>query len=62
MDLKLEKKITLITDGSKGIGAAITKMCAQQGAFPVAVDCDEEACQRLDRDLKNEGLRTMFVQ
>jgi L-fucose dehydrogenase len=61
VDLNLEKKIILITGGAKGIGAAITKMCAQEGAFPVAVDRDAEACQRLDRDLKNKGLRTMFV-
>ena len=61
MDLNLEKKIILITGGAKGIGAAITKMRAQQGAFPVAVDRDAEVCERLDRDLKNKGLRTMFV-
>jgi L-fucose dehydrogenase len=61
MDLNLENKIIMITGGAKGIGAAITKMCAQEGAFPVAVDRDAEACQRLDRDLKNKGLRTMFV-
>jgi L-fucose dehydrogenase len=61
MDLNLENKIIMITGGAKGIGAAITKMCAQEGAFPVAVDRDTEACQRLDQDLKNKGLRTMFV-
>lgn len=61
MDLNLEKKIVLVTGGAKGIGAAITKMCAQEGALPVAVDRDAEACQRLERDLKNKGLRAMFV-
>lgn len=61
MDLNLEQKIVLVTGGAKGIGAAITKMCAQEGALPVAVDRDAEACQRLERDLKNKGLRAMFV-
>ena len=61
MDLNLEKKIVLVTGGAKGIGASITKMCAQEGALPVAVDRDAEACLRLERDLKNKGLRAMFV-
>jgi L-fucose dehydrogenase len=51
----------LITGGAKGMGAAITKMCAQEGAFPVVVDRDAEACERLDEDLKNNGLQAGFV-
>lgn len=62
MDLNLEKKIVLITGGAKGIGAVITKLCAQEGAFPVALDRDAEACEFLDEDLKNKGLQGMFVQ
>lgn len=61
MDLNLGKKIVLITGGAKGIGAAITKMCAQEGAFPVAVDRDAEACDRLDQDLRNRHLQAAFV-
>ena len=38
MDLKLQGKVVLITGGAKGIGAAITKLCAQEGAVPVVID------------------------
>src|SRR5215831_5796650 len=62
MDLNLQRKIVLITGGAKGIGAAITKMCSQEGAFPVALDRDAEACERLDQDLRNKGLQASFVQ
>lgn len=61
MDLNLENMIVLITGGAKGIGAAITMQCAQEGAFPVALDHDAEACARLDQELKNKGLQGRFV-
>ena len=35
MDLQLENKVVLITGGGKGIGAAIARGCAREGAIPV---------------------------
>ena len=61
MDLKLQGKIVLITGGAKGIGAAITKLCAQEGAVPVVIDRDARACEQFDQDLKGEGLRASFI-
>jgi len=61
MDLDLEKKTVIITGGAKGIGAAITRLCAQEGAFPIAIDRDVEACQHLDQDLKSKCLQAMFI-
>jgi len=36
MDLHLKNKIILITGGAKGIGAAIVRACAHEGAIPVS--------------------------
>ena len=33
MDLQLKDKVVLVTGGAKGIGAAITRTCAQEGAI-----------------------------
>jgi FlaA1/EpsC-like NDP-sugar epimerase len=51
MDLQLKDKVVLVTGGAKGIGAAITRTCAQEGAIAVAVDRDVQACQRLRDEL-----------
>jgi NAD(P)-dependent dehydrogenase (short-subunit alcohol dehydrogenase family) len=36
MDLQLKDKVVLVKAGAKGIGMAITKTCAQEGAIAVA--------------------------
>ena len=43
MDLQLKDKIVLVTGGAKGIGAAIVRTAAAEGAIPVIVDRDVEA-------------------
>ncbi len=55
MDLQLKEKVVLITGGAKGIGAAITRGCAREGAIPVFVDKDVEAGQQLHAELRNGG-------
>ena len=61
MDLQLEDKVVLVTGGAKGIGAAITKTCAQEGAIVVAVDRDLLACQQLHDELHTQGLQIRFI-
>ncbi len=55
MDLQLKDKVILITGGAKGIGAAITRGCAREGAVPVFVDKDVEAGKQLQAELRNGG-------
>jgi L-fucose dehydrogenase len=61
MDLQLKDKVVLVTGGAKGIGAAITKICAQEGAIVVVVDRDVAACQQLHTALTAQPVQTSFI-
>src|SRR5277367_6167423 len=52
MDLQLKGKVVLVTGGAKGIGAAIVRGCATEGAVPVIVDKDIEAGKQLQAELE----------
>jgi L-fucose dehydrogenase len=52
MDLQLKEKVVLITGGAKGIGAAISRAVAAEGAVPVVLDRDEVACATLKNELR----------
>jgi L-fucose dehydrogenase len=55
MDLELKDKVILITGGAKGIGAAIARTVAQEGAIPVIVDRDREAGEKLQSELRQRA-------
>jgi len=55
MDLQLKDKVVLITGGAKGIGAAIARGAASEGAIPVIVDKDGEAARQLQAELQKAG-------
>jgi len=61
MDLQLKDKIVLVTGGAKGIGAAISRALAQEGAIPVIVDRDAESASRLHSELCGEESRSQVV-
>jgi L-fucose dehydrogenase len=60
MDLQLKDKVVLITGGAKGIGEAIARGCAREGAIPVFVDKDIEAGNRLQSEFASAGARSAF--
>lgn len=62
MDLQLRNKVVLITGGAKGIGAAIAKACAVEGAIPVIVDRDQAAGQHLRSALSAKAGVAHFLQ
>src|SRR5436190_14035172 len=51
MDLHLNGKVVLVTGGAKGIGAAIVRAAAAEGAIPVIVDRDADAARKLHSEL-----------
>lgn len=61
MDLLLQDKIVVVTGGAKGIGAAIVRSCAGEGAVPVIVDQDESAGRQLQQDVAARGARCGLV-
>ncbi|HZR66669.1 MAG TPA: SDR family oxidoreductase [Terriglobales bacterium] len=56
MDLQLQDKVVLVTGGAKGIGAAIVRTLAAEGAVPVIVDRDVEAGNRLHAEIAGSQL------
>jgi L-fucose dehydrogenase len=61
MDLHLKEKVILVTGGAKGIGAAIVRTAAAEGAIPVFLDRDVEAGQQLRTALQSSGVKGEFV-
>jgi L-fucose dehydrogenase len=61
MDLQLKDRVVLITGGARGIGEAITRGCAREGAIPVFVDKDAEAGKRLQTELVIAGATCSFI-
>ncbi|HVB36462.1 MAG TPA: SDR family oxidoreductase [Candidatus Acidoferrales bacterium] len=57
MNFELKDKVVLVTGGAKGIGAAICRAAAQEGALPVIVDRDEDAGRSLLAELGAERAR-----
>jgi L-fucose dehydrogenase len=55
MDLQLKDKVVAITGGASGIGAAIVRGAAREGAIPVIVDRCAEAARRLEEEVRAGG-------
>jgi L-fucose dehydrogenase len=56
MDLEIKNKVVMITGGAKGIGAAIARSLSREGAVPVIVDRDADACDALQSEFRTAGV------
>lgn len=56
MERLLENKVILITGGAQGLGLAMSKGCAQNGATVVMADINEEKLNEAAMQLRSEGL------
>jgi L-fucose dehydrogenase len=61
MNLNLMGKVVLVTGGAKGIGAAIVRSVAAEGAMPVFLDRDIEAGERLQSAVHDAGSESKFI-
>ena len=61
MDLELTDKVVLVTGGAKGIGAAIVRTLAGEGAVPIIVDRDEAAGRSLAGAVAASGARAELI-
>ncbi len=61
MQLQLNNKVILITGGAKGIGEAITRAAAEEGAIPVVIDRDEEAGRKIEKELAGAGINAKWI-
>jgi L-fucose dehydrogenase len=61
MDLGLKDKVVIVTGGAKGIGAAIVRGCAQEGAVPVIVGRDGDAGAEIRNEIQNKGGRCGLI-
>jgi L-fucose dehydrogenase len=61
MDLQLKDKVIIVTGGAKGIGEAIVRSCAGEGAVPVIVGRDGEAGKHLQSELQNGGAKCGLI-
>ncbi len=55
MDLQLKNKVIIITGGSSGIGEAITRLLAEEGAIPVIASRNEARNAALQQELMING-------
>jgi len=58
MDLQLKDKVIIVTGGAKGIGAAIVRACAAEGAIPVIVNRPGDEGPKLQQKL---GAKSHYI-
>lgn len=61
MNLRLEKKIIIVTGGAKGIGEGIVRLLAEEGAIPVIVGRNEDDNRLLVSELEEAGKESYQV-
>lgn len=61
MDLNLKDKVVLVSGGAKGIGEAIVRALAAEGAIPVIIGRNAEDNLKLENDIKALGANAMSV-
>lgn len=62
MDLELNDKIIIVTGGAKGIGEAISKILAREGAIPVIIGRNEQDNNATVKAIENSGAKVFGIK
>ncbi|MEZ4959409.1 MAG: SDR family oxidoreductase [Saprospiraceae bacterium] len=62
MDLYLTNKTAIVTGGASGIGDAIVRQLAEEGAVPVILDKNMPMAQQLVSELTRKGLQCLALE
>ncbi|MFN2291344.1 MAG: SDR family NAD(P)-dependent oxidoreductase [Anaerolineae bacterium] len=59
---RLEQKVAIVTGAGKGIGRAIARTFAQEGAAVLIADVDAEAGKQVEQDTLTQGMDEQLGQ
>lgn len=62
MDLHLQNRVILVSGGAKGIGAAICRVLAAEGAIPVVTGRNQADNEKLVAEIERAGGQAFAVQ
>ena len=62
MDLHLNNKVIIVSGGASGIGEAIVKEAAREGAYPVVIDRNGERGTQLASSIQQAGGQCLFLE
>lgn len=61
MDLGLDRKVIVVTGGSKGIGSGIVEVLSQEGAFPIIVGRDQKKILQVVSHYSKKGTQVGYA-
>lgn len=61
MDLDLKDKVVIVTGGSKGIGLAISRTLAAEGAIPFIVGRNKPSIEKAVKEIEESGSKVGFA-
>ena len=61
MNLELQGKVVLVTGGAKGIGEAIVRSFAEEGAVVSIIDRNPDVAEKLIQDIESSGGKAFCI-
>src|SRR6187551_785591 len=62
MSMRLENKVAWVSGASSGMGEAITRLFAQEGASVAMIDVQREKGEKIAADIRASGGKATFIE